>query len=962
MTTYGYDANDNVTSLEDASGNVSTFAYDKLNRLTGETDPLGKTLSYAYDAAGRLTTATDRQGRQRAYTYDAADRPTAVAWYSAASSLLQTQTFGYDAAGELTSATDPDGSYAITRDALGRAAVVDTPSGVTLTFTYDAAGNRTSVADSTGGTQTSTFDLADRLTSRTLDAPTGDDVRVDYTYTARDEVATATRYSDLTGTTQEGVSRYTYDAGGRLTDLEHRTGPGAGTLIADYAYQYDLDGRLTQKTENSTTTTYGYDDIGQLTSVGSAAYSYDATGNRTMSGYVTGDGNRMTSDGTWTYTYDLDGNLTGKSKSGESWAYAYDLNGQMTSADHPVGGSAAGRVEYAYDAFGNRVERKEYNGSSVLTADAEYVLDGWDTAKPGGSVGTEAFDAVLDLDGSGNVTDRRLFGAGFDDVVADRTAAGGTAWYATDRLGSVRAAFDNSGTVSGAADYDAFGGFLGGVPVDRYAFTGREYDSTLGLQYSRGRMYDSATGRWTGEDSVRQTAGDPNLYRYVGNGATNATDPSGNWLITKDKAAADAWVKHLKDVYGIDAFPKQLASGRWFIFIPYDARERLLEKLKKGVFFDDKAAEEYLGRMTSSAPAGLKQHLDGVLQGGGAAVGGKDVQLTPEETQEILTFIAGVHQIYANFSVPDVSYLDAVMEGLGEGFKNLKDAAKKIVQEAYEVAGAIVTDPIGFAKEMAQALYLLATDSEVRSKLVGEIEKEWRENPSKALLKVGLGLLAGAGGQRLIGPVKTLLKAKSAKLLKTLKGKLSARGEKKIQELAERAGKTTDPKELERINGELEQIEKQIAKGLTGCFAAGTPILTPDGPRAIESLVPGDTVLTADQDDLACRVVVGVVAQVFRRLAPVGVVRAGGRDVRMTPGHPLWVDGRGWVAAGELVPGDRVRGHDGRYTAVDAVEPAGEAAVVYNVEVAGSHTFFVGGAGWGFSLWVHNDELCDLLA
>lgn len=40
-------------------------------------------------------------------------------------------------------------------------------------------------------------------------------------------------------------------------------------------------------------------------------------------------------------------------------------------------------------------------------------------------------------------------------------------------------------------------------------------------------MYDPTLGRWLSEDPVGFTAADPNLYRYVGNNPTNATDPTG---------------------------------------------------------------------------------------------------------------------------------------------------------------------------------------------------------------------------------------------------------------------------------------------------------------------------------------------------------------------------------------------------------------------------------------------------
>ncbi len=40
-------------------------------------------------------------------------------------------------------------------------------------------------------------------------------------------------------------------------------------------------------------------------------------------------------------------------------------------------------------------------------------------------------------------------------------------------------------------------------------------------------MYDTSTGRWLSDDPISFRAGDANLYRYVGNSPTNATDPSG---------------------------------------------------------------------------------------------------------------------------------------------------------------------------------------------------------------------------------------------------------------------------------------------------------------------------------------------------------------------------------------------------------------------------------------------------
>jgi YD repeat-containing protein len=123
--------------------------------------------------------------------------------------------------------------------------------GLTLTFTYDAVGNRTRVDDSLGGVETSVYDAANRLTSRQFGGTGQTPLREDFTYTARDQLATATRYSDLAGTQRVGESAYTYDPAGRLTNLQHHDGSGGN--LANYTYTYDLAGRLWTETTNGST-------------------------------------------------------------------------------------------------------------------------------------------------------------------------------------------------------------------------------------------------------------------------------------------------------------------------------------------------------------------------------------------------------------------------------------------------------------------------------------------------------------------------------------------------------------------------------------------------------------------------------------------------------------------------------------------------------------------------------------
>src|SRR5262249_48040041 len=162
------------------------------------------------------------------------------------------------------------------------------------------------------GVLTSVYNGVNLLSSRQFGGTGQTPLRLDLTYTARNQVATELRYSDQAATQKIGESDFSYDGSGRLTNLQHQY--ASGTLFANYTYTYDLASRVLTEALNGATKTYSYDVTNQLTNDSAVTYSYDTTGNRTMTGYQTGSGNQLTNDGTWTYTYDAEGNLSKKSK------------------------------------------------------------------------------------------------------------------------------------------------------------------------------------------------------------------------------------------------------------------------------------------------------------------------------------------------------------------------------------------------------------------------------------------------------------------------------------------------------------------------------------------------------------------------------------------------------------------------------------------------------------------------
>ena len=96
------------------------------------------------------------------------------------------------------------------------------------------------------------------------------------------------------------------------------------------------------------------------------------------------------------------------------------------------------------------------------------------------------------------------------------------------------------------------------------------------------------------------------------------------------------------------------------------------------------------------------------------------------------------------------------------------------------------------------------------------------------------------------------------------------------------------------------------------------------------------------------------IEQVYKNgMKTVMRVHFGGGMVRATPNHPWYVKGGKWVASALLKPGDLLRTDEGTWIPVDRTEDLGEVAEVYNLRVAGTHTYFIGNGNGQFVL-VHN--------
>jgi len=519
VTTYGYDAGWNRTSVQDARGKTSSYSYNDAGQVLTVVDPNSVTQhSYSYDPIGRTATHQDARGIVTTFTYDLRSAVTQTSFSNGDHAI----TYSYDADGNRLSMSDATGTTSYLYDALNRPTSVTDGNQNTVQYSYDAAGRRTQIIYPNGARPlTYACDAANRLTSVT----DWQQNQILYYYD------TANRFQSISFPTSTGVSdALLYDTANRLTST---TWSKSGSTIAQASYTLDPDGNRTSKTlagsylpsGSAGTEYYCLDNLNRLTSVRTAAscggsqttgYAYDAVGNRT---------GMTTSAGTTSYGYDNADQLTSVTPPGQgATSYAYDAAGNQTNkgAGASFGWNASNQLTSAtqsgdtttnvFNGDGLRLSRHDSNDNSTST----YT---WDAAGNG---------QVLDDSG-----DQYLYGA--TGLYAHIHSDGTVYYYLSDGLGSVLAEVDSAGNNAVSYQYDVYGNVVNqqGSLYDERQFAGEQADPT-GLTYLRARFYDATTGRFLSRDPSPHCIYDPasnHPYSYAGDDPGSATDPSGLLLV-----------------------------------------------------------------------------------------------------------------------------------------------------------------------------------------------------------------------------------------------------------------------------------------------------------------------------------------------------------------------------------------------------------------------------------------------
>nr|WSY52134.1 DNRLRE domain-containing protein [Streptomyces sp. NBC_00886] len=513
-TKMSWDADNNVTYLEEANGAKTAYCYDQktgypLWKRDAENNKAGvpdQTATCVSDSTKWPANASKYEYQTRADGFSAdlfrKTSPEGRAWQ-----------FGYDTFGNLKTVTDPKG-------------VATTTAGdYTTSYAYDAYGELTKVTDANGN-----------VTNNSGFGPTGypattTDALQNATTYVYDERGQVTQVTDALGkkTTQ------TYDTYGRPLVSTVPKDQNAGVLITTPAPVYDANDNVTTSTApNGAVSTAVYDSADEVTSatapkdtstsdVRTSTYTYDKVGNLTTT--TEPKGNLTTSDTTdyvTTDNYDTINQLTSAvNAAGDKVSYEYDNVGNAVTVIDPKKNATTDTTDYtsktAYDL--------DHRVMQVTDAAGKATKKGYD--KDGLVVSTtdaENNTTLITYDERGKTTQVQVPHEGTSPITYRTTK------YEYDQVGNTTKVLTPRSVAAGSTDaftqrtdYDALN-----RPVKQY----QPYDPA-DTRYNNANVYTQTTYDAVGRvsktslpPSSGQTVRNTTSYDYFDNGwAKSSTDP-----------------------------------------------------------------------------------------------------------------------------------------------------------------------------------------------------------------------------------------------------------------------------------------------------------------------------------------------------------------------------------------------------------------------------------------------------
>jgi len=950
-TTRTYDVSGNVLNQKDALGNMVYYTYDSFSNLTSVKDARGNTTKYAYNAHGNMTSVTDALGNTTQYEYDKEDRLVKII-----NAKGYEKQFFYDKAGSMTKAIDELGNVVTTEyDASGNIVAVKDAYGVDITkIKYDKMNNPVEVEDALGNVVVSKYDSIGRLVEIV------------------DQLNRTTKYS--------------YDSMNRLTKA-------VDPLSGESSHTYDKDGNVTSYTDpNGNTTSLKYDKAGRLisetTAIGSTkTYGYNSlnlletytNGREQKTVYTYDKLERLSSftdpDGTVSYTYDENGNvLTVQDENGtitreydelnritkytdnrgNTVKYSYDSLGNLISLTYP-GGKI---VRYEYDKIGNLTKVTDWKGR---VTSCQYDKNGRlnKTVRPNGTIQTTTFDVAgqvmqqKDVDGDGNVVNQ------YD--------------YEYDAVGNVtveKSSYE-SGTLKNmdaVMTYDTGNRLL--------TFNGKSvlYDKDGNMTYGplNGQMvtftYDSRNRLVKAGDTTYEYDAENNRTAVVEKGVRTEYINDPNAYLSKLLIKKDANGNETFYVYGLGLIGQE-ENGEYITY-HYDLRGSTT------------ALTDNTGNVTDRfeyAPYGeLQNH-----------VGNTKTPFLYNGRDGVMTDSNGLYYMRARYYNPDIKRFinqDIISGDISDGRTlnryayvngnpiSLTDpfglspsfSPSSIVHGVFDLVSLI--DPTGVVDGINAVIYLVeGKPAEAAISFgcafipafldVGAKVARWGSKAFRATC-FGQKIITRTAGifdfsRRVTNTISTgVCKVRTTFVGRALTSRYAtdavigaafSAGTQKYFTGEINWGKVGKDALISVAAGKLSRKivgQSDFAGGF--CFTEDTLIATEDGKKQIKDIQTGDEVYSANPEtgEKGLKTVKNVYINETDTLIHLF---AGDEEIRTTATHPFWVEGKGWIDAGWIVPGDMLRTYDGKLLKVQKVEieKLDEVINVYNFEVEDWHTYFV---------------------
>lgn len=539
LTSYEYDALNNLTNIIDAQGNVRRSIYDGLGRrkmsedLHAADDKSFGHWQFVFDDVGNVIQRTDPNGDVVVYEYDELSRIKTEDFLGQKGIEIE---YVYDncSDGIGRSCRDRFGSVVRNREynPLGLVKFENTAIGgnqFESTFTYDRAGNLREYSNPDGSIVQYRFNQGggmEAVWTKEPGQPGFTPIVADLDYAPNDQISTIDFGNGIR-------SEFLYDQH-ELYRLKRKiTSVVSGMQkIQDFAYTYDPSGNLLQIDDRSELNsqkilTYRYDDLYRLTYANASKttglrmfrqiFDYDAIGNfefKSDQGAYEYDGNQgtnfanphaVTSIGNTQIAYDKNGNILSV---GNQRSFVWNYNNWLAQVSHGTEQSL-----YEYNAGGDRVR--------TVTA-GDLTFDPTKFYSTSTSRGIEKHIFI------GNLMIATIKGSG---------QGAQTYLNHTDHLGGTNVVTGVGGQIAERIEYFPFGGIqLDTVAQhERRKFSGHQYDLETGLSYMGARYYDGTFGRFLNVDpvflSLQMDLTNPqnlNSYSYSRNNPVRFIDPDGN--------------------------------------------------------------------------------------------------------------------------------------------------------------------------------------------------------------------------------------------------------------------------------------------------------------------------------------------------------------------------------------------------------------------------------------------------